>query len=121
MKRDELEETTGSRIRALRGDMTLDAFSKQLDVSRQAVAKWERGEAVPTVHHLTKMAELYDKDIAYIAFGTINPDQTDKVTEAVLAKLPLLSEKNKELILNMVNSLIPRGNRADEGQQQQNQ
>ena len=101
--------------------MTLDAFSKQLDVSRQAVAKWERGEAVPTVHHLTKMAELYDKDIAYIAFGTINPDQTDKMTAAVLQKLPLLHEKDKELILNMVNSLIPRRNRADEGQQQQNQ
>lgn len=51
----------GSNLQFLRrrGNMTQEKLAQQLDVSRQAVSKWESGETVPEVSTLLQLAELF--------------------------------------------------------------
>ena len=106
MKRDELEETVGSRIRAIRGSLTLEHFAKSINVSRQAVAKWERNESPPKVKNLDSISRIYGVDKAFIAFGVVNPDDRDITERAVVEKLHLLTTQQKSLILGMINELV---------------
>lgn len=39
---------------------TLEAVAEKLGVSRQAVAKWEKGDTVPDITNCLALAELYD-------------------------------------------------------------
>ena len=106
MKRDELEESVGSRIRAIRGSLTLEQFAKSINVSRQAVAKWERNESPPKVANLDTISRIYGVDKAFIAFGVVNPDDRDITERAVVEKLHLLTNQQKSLILGLINELI---------------
>ena len=51
----------GDKIRALRKEkgMTQDAIAEALDVTRQAVAKWESNQAAPSTTNIMKLAELF--------------------------------------------------------------
>ncbi|MCM1335772.1 MAG: helix-turn-helix domain-containing protein [Bacteroides sp.] len=46
-------------LRKLNG-YTLEAVAEKLGVSRQAVAKWEKGDSVPDIANCLALAELYD-------------------------------------------------------------
>tara|TARA_B100001250_G_scaffold125821_2_gene107049 strand:- start:1167 stop:1529 length:363 start_codon:yes stop_codon:yes gene_type:complete len=105
-KRDLVSESVGTRIQAIRGELTLEEFAKKVGVSRQAVAKWERDESPPKVDHLEQIAKAFDVDAAFIAFGLSDPDKRDVVSRAILEKINLLTEDQKELILNNINALI---------------
>ena len=45
-------------LRRARG-LSQEALAEQLQVSRQAVSKWERGTSVPSTSHLIALAKLY--------------------------------------------------------------
>lgn len=51
----------GERIVALRKEMNLsqEALAEQIGVSRQAISKWERGEASPDIQNLSALAETF--------------------------------------------------------------
>lgn len=53
--------TMGEKIKDLRKNknMTQDAVAMALNVSRQAVAKWESNQAVPSTANIMKLAELF--------------------------------------------------------------
>lgn len=40
-------------------DLTQEALAEQLAISRQAIIKWERGEAVPSSENLVQLARFY--------------------------------------------------------------
>ncbi len=40
-------------------DLTQEALAEQLTISRQAIIKWERGEAVPSSENLVQLARFY--------------------------------------------------------------
>lgn len=40
--------------------LTQEQLSEELNVSRQAVSKWERGEAIPDLNTLISLADFYD-------------------------------------------------------------
>ncbi|MEI3607533.1 helix-turn-helix domain-containing protein [Pseudogracilibacillus sp. SE30717A] len=42
---------------------TQEKLAEDLGVSRQVVAKWEKGESTPDIHFCIKLAELYDVTI----------------------------------------------------------
>lgn len=61
----------GERIIELRkqaGVSQLD-LAKMLDVSRQAVSKWENDLAFPDVSNLIRLADLLETDLEYLATG----------------------------------------------------
>ena len=41
-------------------NMTQEDLAERCDVSRQAVAKWEKGESLPDVYLIAKLAEMFN-------------------------------------------------------------
>ena len=63
--------TFGERIIELRKSAGLSqyALSQAMEVSRQAVSKWETDQGTPDVMHLIRLAEILDTDVEYLATG----------------------------------------------------
>ena len=61
----------GERIIELRkvAGLSQYALSQAMEVSRQAVSKWETDQASPDVMHLIRLAEVLDTDVEYLATG----------------------------------------------------
>lgn len=112
----------GKALSTLRkeADMTQNEVADRLNLSRQAISKYERGESFPDISVLVMLAELF-----YIPLGQLigygNPTQGDysvyeniargnadisqiiSLTEDNLAKiLPMLNSDSKEALLQKV-------------------
>jgi transcriptional regulator with XRE-family HTH domain len=61
----------GERLAELRKkhNMTQEELAEKLEVSRQAVSKWELDKTMPDVSKLTKMSELYQVSVDYLLKG----------------------------------------------------
>lgn len=53
--------------------MTQEQFAEKCGVSRQAVAKWEKGETIPSISVLVKIADTFNVSIDQLILG-INKD-----------------------------------------------
>ncbi len=64
----------GERITELRKQcgMTQNQLAKAMEVSRQAVSKWESGLSAPDSLKLIHLAEILDTDIEYLSTGRRN-------------------------------------------------
>lgn len=63
--------SVGERITELRKaqDLSQTALAKAMDVSRQAVSKWENDLAVPDSAKLILLAEVLNTEVEYLATG----------------------------------------------------
>lgn len=63
--------TIGKRIRKLRTERKIsqEFMAERLDVSRQAVSKWENDVSCPDTQKLIKLAELFQVSVEYLATG----------------------------------------------------
>ena len=63
--------TLGNRIRRLRTErkMSQELLAEHLEVSRQAVSKWETDTGCPDTQKLIKLAELFHVSVEYLATG----------------------------------------------------
>lgn len=61
----------GERISGLRREKKLSQgqLAEALDVSRQAISKWENDQSSPDTLHLVKLADVLDTEVAYLATG----------------------------------------------------
>ncbi|MCI7605976.1 MAG: helix-turn-helix domain-containing protein [Spirochaetales bacterium] len=57
-----------------RNGMTQEALSERINVSRQTVAKWERGESEPDCSSLVRLSTLFDVTIDALV-GNVEEDQ----------------------------------------------
>lgn len=62
----------GERIAALRKEKNISQteLAKRLNVSRQAVSKWEQGTSSPDTDRLIQLAEILGTEVEYLATGT---------------------------------------------------
>ena len=62
----------GERIMALRKEKSISQteLAKRLNVSRQAVSKWEQGVSSPDTERLILLAEILGTEVEYLATGT---------------------------------------------------
>jgi len=67
-----------------------------LNMSRQAVAKWEQNVCEPNMDCLISMAELFDVDLDFLITGK----SKEKRTEDVIHKKETIEIKEKELLLD---------------------
>lgn len=81
-----------SELRTLNG-LSQYELSKVMDVSRQAVSKWENGQSSPDAMNLIRLAEILDTDIEYLttgrrSYGRRPPVvlETEKIVEKVVEK-----------------------------------
>ena len=79
----------GERISELRKASEISQYelAKSMDVTRQAVSKWENDQSCPDAMNLIRLAEILDTDIEYLATGRRNfgrrPPIVIKTTETV--------------------------------------
>lgn len=64
----------GERITELRTacGLSQNQLAKAMEVSRQAVSKWETGQSVPDPVKMIHLAEVLDTDIEYLTTGRRN-------------------------------------------------
>ena len=65
--------TIGQRISELRKNSSFsqEYVAEKLNVSRQAVSKWEQDLSAPDTYNLIALAELFDVSVEYIATGKV--------------------------------------------------
>ncbi len=75
----------GNRITDARkkANMSQAQLAEQLFISSQAVGKWERGESMPDIITLTRLAELLGVDLNYFSAGTITESSESLVNTSV--------------------------------------
>jgi len=63
--------TIGTRIKNLRKGLNYsqEYIAEQLDVSRQAVSKWEKDLSSPSTDNIIQLAKLLNSTVEYIASG----------------------------------------------------
>lgn len=61
----------GERITQLRTQKKLSQgqLAEALDVSRQAISKWENDQTSPDTLHLIKLADVLDTEVEFLATG----------------------------------------------------
>ena len=74
----------GERITTLRKERNISQgdLAKKLNVSRQAVSKWEQGLSSPDTAKLIQLAEVFDVEVEYLATG-IKPEPKSVVLNVV--------------------------------------
>ena len=74
----------GERITALRKEKNISQteLAKRLNVSRQAVSKWEQGTSTPDTERLIQLAEILDTEVEYLATG-VHPEPGSVVLNVV--------------------------------------
>ena len=68
---------------------TQEDLAKKLDISRQAISKWETGTTIPDLEVLIKISKLYDMTINDILEPKIQPQQITDFEE-----ISTISQKN---------------------------
>ena len=62
--------------------LSQEELASKLNVSRQAVSKWEKGQSSPDTVKLIQLAELFDVEVEYLATG-IKPEPKSVVLNVV--------------------------------------
>ena len=59
------------RLQALRKShgLSQEQLAEKLDVSRQAISKWESGQANPDINNLLKLSSIYEVSTDYLLSG----------------------------------------------------
>ncbi len=93
-----MEQTLGKRISALRKEkgLTQDALAQLLEVSPQAVSKWENDQACPDISLLPQLAKILGTTVDVLLSGEAEQKPAVQV-------LPLEKRKNiNEMMLRIV-------------------
>ncbi|MBQ2921251.1 MAG: helix-turn-helix transcriptional regulator [Oscillospiraceae bacterium] len=74
----------GERIISLRKERSISQteLARRLNVSRQAVSKWEQGISSPDTAKLIQLAEILETEVEYLATG-IRPEPKSVVLNVV--------------------------------------
>ena len=110
----------GERIMALRKEKNISQseLAKRLNVSRQAVSKWEQGTSSPDTDRLIQLAEILGTEVEYLATGThpepgsvvLNIVETvERVEEKIVVKEVIRHVKRKPVKKNPVDYWIVGG------------
>ena len=110
----------GERIMALRKEKSISQteLAKRLNVSRQAVSKWEQGVSSPDTERLIQLAEILGTEVEYLATGThpepgsvvLNIVETvERVEEKIVVKEVIRHVKRKPVKKNPIDYWIVGG------------
>ncbi len=105
--------TIGERIQDLRKKKgySQEKLATILNMSRQAIAKWEKNICEPNIDCLTTMAELFEVDLCYLITGNVAEKKTneiihDKETIIVKENSFFLDKKDILVLITFIVSTI---------------
>lgn len=87
----------GERITSLRkaAGLSQGKLASLLDVSRQAVSKWENELSCPDTVKMIQLADVLNTDVEYLATGK----HTESKKEEIIVKVPEIQEKIVEKVI----------------------
>ena len=93
--------TFGEKLVKLRkaNGYTQEALAEMLDVSRQAVARWESGETTPELRLLPKICEIYKVSADYLIHEDYESDEDIPAVKGKSEEIRAVSELTKKLFL----------------------
>lgn len=107
--------TLGERIQDLRKKKgySQEKLAGCLNMSRQAIAKWEQNICEPSIDCLTLMAELFEVDLDYLITGKVDVDRKksediirEKETIVIKENNHLLDKTDIVLLIVLITSII---------------
>ncbi len=78
--------TIADRIQQMRkqNGLSQEQLAERLDVSRQAVSKWESGQSIPDVDKIIVLSELFETTTDYLLKGTQPTSAVEHTCNALL-------------------------------------
>lgn len=70
-------------------------FAEKLDVSRQAISRWENGTALPDAHNIVRISKLFNVTADYLLNDEYDGEIEFSATESTQEETKPLSRKNK--------------------------
>ena len=101
-------EEFGTRLRNLRTglNLTQDEAAAEINVSKQAISKWENGHGLPDISSLSALAGLYGTTIDYLLTGEEKVRVEEKIEVVEIEKEKIvevekpLSKESQTALLN---------------------
>ena len=90
----------GERIATLRKDRNLsqEALAEQVGVTRQAISKWERDEALPDIYNLVTLAQIFEVTLDELLKGS---DEAGASKKPLLVALELKLQAEKYIMVGI--------------------
>lgn len=85
-------------------DLSQGDLAKLMDVSRQAVSKWENDQASPDTLKLIRLADILNTDIEYLATGKIRDISTTEPTPIVVN----LVKRDEKIVERIVEKVVEK-------------
>ncbi len=83
------------RIFRKKGGFTQEEIAEKLGVTRQAVAKWERGETSPDVESCIKLAELYGTSVDALLCNSYIAEEDDDESKKHIFGVAKVNDKGQ--------------------------
>ncbi len=99
----------GERLIQLRSDlgMSQNQLAKAMEISRQAVSKWETGYSVPDAAKMIRLADILNTDLEYLSTGrVVVPSRPPIVLETV--KTVEVEKIVEKPVIQVVEKLVER-------------
>jgi transcriptional regulator with XRE-family HTH domain len=95
-----------SRITAVRKQKgwSQAELAKKLNVSREIVGRYERGDATPSIEIAGKMADVFGISLDYLAGNT--EEELDKATLKRIQEVSKLSSEDKQVVYKFLDAFI---------------
>ncbi len=97
----------GSRITELRKakGWSQGELAGKISASREAIGKYERGEAIPSVETAKNIADVFDVSLDYLVGDVINPSFDKRMVER-LQDFELLTEKDRAHLFALLDAFL---------------
>jgi len=97
----------GNRITELRKEKAWSQgeLAKQISASREAIGKYERNEAIPSVETAKNIADIFDVSLDYLVGDALKPSFDKRMMER-LEDFELLSEKDKSHLFALLDAFL---------------
>ena len=100
----------GYRITELRQSKRLSQYqlAKVMDVSRQAVSKWENDQSLPDSFNMIRLAEVLDTDIEYLTTGRIAAKPVPVVLHSVETVEKVVEKPVVQVVETVVEKIVEK-------------
>ncbi len=98
---EDLKKIIGKNIQHLRKDrkLTQNEFANELNYTAKAISKWERGESIPEIETLIKIADFFHVTVDYLLHENSIVHSNEYLTEDI-------KDKNKFFTMGLAVSIV---------------